>query len=142
SSLASSLRAPRPLSSLNSFIRSTIDSRQFKSSCCADAVFLISSSSSGRDIGLPVAAGAPALAGELVGAAGEAGEAGAAGDAGLGADGLQDVGAGVGAGSAACEEPKIAETSLPKMLMLSSSSGGPCAVAPHADDGMGARQRP
>jgi hypothetical protein len=63
---------------------------------------------------LPVAAGAPAV-GELVGAAG---------DAGLGADGLQDVGAGVGAGSAAWEEPKIAETSLPKMLMLSSSLVG------------------
>ena len=41
-------------------------------------VFLISASSSGRDIGLPVAAGAPALAGALVGAAGEAGVAGAA----------------------------------------------------------------
>ena len=74
---------------------------------------------------MPVAPGTPALAGELVGAAGEAGEAGAAGDAGLGADGLQDV----GAGSAACEEPKIAETSLPKMLMVS-SSGEPCAVFP------------
>jgi hypothetical protein len=63
---------------------------------------------------LPVAAGAPAV-GELVGAAG---------DAGLGADGLQDVGADVGAGSGAWEEPKIAETSLPKMLMLSSSLVG------------------
>jgi len=91
---------------------------------------------------LPVAAGAPALAGELVGAAGEAGAAGAPGDAGLGADGLQVVGADVGAGSAAWEEPKIAETSLPKMLMVSSSSYGRYAVIPHADDGIGARQRP
>jgi hypothetical protein len=107
---------------------------------------LISSSSSGRDIGLPVAPGTPALAGELVGAAGEAGEAGVAGDAGLGADGLQDV----GAGSAACEEPKIAETSLPKMLMVSSSDA-PCAVFPTARPemnghrwmtGMGTQQRP
>src|SRR4029079_2841615 len=79
---------------------------------------------------------AGALAAELVGAAGEAGEACAPGDAGLGADGLQVVGA-VGAGSAGCEEPKMAETSLPKILMLSSSSDGPCAVIPHADDGMG-----
>jgi hypothetical protein len=68
---------------------------------------------------LPVAAGAPA-AGELVGAAVGAGAAGDVGEAGLGADGLQEV----GAGSAACEEPKIAETSLPKMLMVSSSLMG------------------
>jgi hypothetical protein len=73
---------------------------------------------------LPVAAGAAAV-GELVGAAGEDGD-GAAGDAGLGADGFQDV----GAGSAACEEPKMAETSLPKMLMVT-SSGEPCAVFPN-----------
>jgi hypothetical protein len=48
----------------------------------------------------------------------------------LGADGLQDV----GAGSAACEEPKIAETSLPKMLMVSSSDA-PCAVLSTARPG-------
>jgi hypothetical protein len=70
--------------------------------------------------------------GELVGVAGEPGEAGFA------AEGPHDV----GAGAAVVEEPKMAETSLPKMLMLSSSSGGLCAVSPHADDGMGARQRP
>jgi hypothetical protein len=54
--------------------------------------------------------------GELVGVADEPGEAGFV------ADGPHDVGAG-----AVGEEPKMAETSLPKILMFS-SSGVPCAV--------------
>jgi hypothetical protein len=71
---------------------------------------------------LPVATGVPEGAGELVG------EAGAPGEAGF-ADGPHEVGAG-----AVAEEPKMAETSLPKMLMCS-SSGVPCAVSePHAPE--------
>jgi hypothetical protein len=60
--------------------------------------------------------------GELVGV-GDEGVGDEPGEAGFAAEGPHDV----GAGAVVVEEPKMAETSLPKILMFS-SSGVPCAV--------------
>jgi hypothetical protein len=67
------------------------------------------------------AAGAAVAVGELVGVGVGVGDE--PDEAGFAAEGPHDV----GAGAVVVEEPKMAETSLPKILMFS-SSGVPCAV--------------
>src|SRR5262249_20935648 len=108
SSCANCLRAPRPLSNLSNFIKSTIEFLQSRSSRCSAASLTRIASTSAFEIG--VAAVAPAGA--------------AAAPAGLGdANVADDCGEGDPAApvaGAACLEPKIADAMLPKTLISSS----------------------
>src|SRR5262249_25541016 len=100
------LRAPRLLSNFSSFIKSTIEVFQSRSSSCSSASFARIASTSAFEIGFA------AVAPVAIPADGDEG-------------GAEDDPA-VAVAPAACLEPKMADTMLPKTLIFSS-----CCYPPH-----------
>src|SRR5262249_11905141 len=106
----------RLLSNFSSFIKSTIELFQSRSSSCSSASFARMASTSAFEIDF--AAGAPAGAAAAVAPAGAA-------DAEVGRDeGDGEDGPAAAVTPAACLEPKMADTMFPKTLIFSS-----CVVA-------------
>src|SRR5262249_21883484 len=115
SSCANCLRAPRLLSNFSSFIKSTIELFQSRSSSCSSASFARIASTSAFEIGFAAVAPAAVPA-----------DAEVAGDEGGGED---DPAAAVT--PAACLEPKMADTMLPKTLIFSSCASLPSRSSRH-----------
>src|SRR5262249_40373184 len=114
---ANCFRAPRPLSSFSSFIKSTIDLFQSKSSSCSSASFARIASTSALEIGFAAAEGAEVPWDGAPPAAAAVDGEGAVTEPTDG-DGAEEPAAAVTL--AACLEPKIADTMLPKTLISSS----------------------
>src|SRR5262249_36569547 len=117
---ASCLRAPRLLSSLSSFMRSTIDLSQFRSSSCSSASLAIMALTSACVIGCP--GGPESDLGEDRGGAADGASGGAADvvDARTASGVLPDV-VDARAASGVLPDPKMADAMFPKMLIRSSS---------------------